>query len=233
MGIKQILEETKSQASPARAKASAWFFKTGPGQYGEGDKFLGLTNPQVHSLVRKYKQLSLANVEKLLKSEFHEHRLLSLLILVHQFSRASDSPRQKIFNFYLDHTQWINNWDLVDSSAHKIVGEYLLDKSPNHLFHLAKSDNIWERRISVIASFAYINTGHPEVTLKLAQMLLHDPHDLIHKAVGWSLREVGKRCGEKYLIDFLDQHVSEMPRTTLRYAIERFPDAKRRYYMTA
>ena len=225
--LTNLRREIKSLADPERAKHSLRFFRTGPGEYGEGDKFLGLTVPQCRQLVRKYKDLSLSDITELLHSEYHEERLIALLLLVHNFSKDP----QKIYDLYLKATKYINNWDLVDLTAPRIVGEYLLDKPVDILFKLAKSKSLWERRIAILATFAFIYKGEPKPTLKIAEMLLHDKEDLIHKAVGWMLREVGKRCGQKPLTDFLNQHYKSMPRTMLRYSIERFPEKTRKEYL--
>jgi len=214
-------------ADPKRAKTSAWFFKTGPGQYGEGDIFLGLTVPQSRVLARKYKNLPLSQIQTLLKSKFHEERLIALLILVHQFA---NNPKA-IYDFYLNNTKYINNWDLVDLTAPKIVGEFIMDHPSDILFKLVKSDNLWERRIAILSTFAFIYKGRPEPTLQISKLLLSDKHDLIHKAVGWMLREVGKRCSQKTLTDFLDLNLNLLPRTTLRYAIERLPPPLSQKYL--
>jgi 3-methyladenine DNA glycosylase AlkD len=220
-------------ATPERAKSNAWFFKTGPGQYGEGDQFGGLTLPQVRSLVRKYRDLSLEDAEALLHSPLHEERLLALLILVQRFKakRTDDATRERIYRLYLDNTAWINNWDLVDCSAAYIVGPWLQDRPKNVLFKLAASDLLWDRRIAVIATFHYIKQGDCTIALQVADALMADKHDLIHRATGWMLREVEKKCGHATLTAFLDQHAATMPRTALRYAIERFQPEERVYYM--
>jgi 3-methyladenine DNA glycosylase AlkD len=232
--IDEIQKEIRSLADPKRAKTFAWFFKTGPGQYGEGDKFLGLNTPQMRRISRKHFQtVSLADLDKLIRSPYHEERSIVIQMLVHKFAQIRCRERQQIYDFYLSHTKWINNWDLVDISAPKIVGEYLLNKPTGILIKLAKSPSLWERRIAIISTFAFIYQGQPDLTLKISKLLLTDKHDLIHKAVGWALREVGKRCGEKYLTDFLDKNVKRMPRTALRYAIERFSDTQRKHYLSA
>ncbi|TSC85433.1 MAG: hypothetical protein G01um101416_861 [Microgenomates group bacterium Gr01-1014_16] len=230
--LTSLRREIKSLADPVRAKHSLRFFKTGPGEYGEGDKFLGLTVPQCRQLARKYKDLSFPDITKLLHSEFHEERLIALLILVHKFANRTDRGNTQISNFYLKNTRYINNWDLVDLSAPKIVGEYLLNKPLDILFKLAKSKSLWERRIAILATFAFIYKGDPNPTLQLAETLITDEADLIHKAVGWMLREVGKRCSQKVLTDFLDRNYKSMPRTMLRYSIERFPESLRLKYLT-
>ena len=225
--LNSLIKEARSLANPKRAKVFSWFFKTGPGQYGYGDKFLGLNTPQMRSISKKFKQLSLSDVQKLIKSQFHEERSIAIQILVYQFP---ENPK-RIYDFYLKNTKYVNNWDLVDISAPKIVGAYLRDRSPAILLKLAKSENIWERRIAIISTFAFIYDRRPEITLKISKLLLNDKHDLIHKAVGWMLREVGKRCDQKYLVDFLRSNYKQIPRTTLRYAIERFPKPTRQRYL--
>lgn len=222
-----ITSETRQLSDPQKAKILSWFFKTGPGEYGEGDKFLGLTTPQTRNISQKYKELPLSEIRQLIKSPYHEERSIAIQILVHQFPYHS----QLIYDFYLKNTKYINNWDLVDISAPKIVGAYLLKKPRDILFKLVKSNNLWERRIAILSTFAFIYKGDPELTLRISKLLLSDKEDLIHKAVGWMLREVGKRCGEKYLTDFLDEYGKVMPRTTLRYAIERFSEEIRLKYL--
>ncbi len=214
-----------------RAIGSARFFKTGPGQYGEGDIFLGLTVPQCRFVSQSYANISLSTIIKLLASKIHEERLIALLILVDQYRQSSDQDKQAIFHFYLSKTQYINNWDLVDLSADKIVGEYLYTTSPVILKKLAQSKNLWERRIAMIATFAFIKKGEYAITFTIAKILLHDNHDLIHKACGWMLREVGKRVSKKQLIIFLNQYSKTMPRTMLRYAIEHFSDKERQKFL--
>lgn len=241
-----LRKELKSKADSKRAKNLQRFFKTGKGEYGEGDVFLGLTVPQIREICRKYPDLKLAEIGELLKSKFHEERLAALLILVHQFQDAmishSVSGRDRIFKFYLKNAKRVNNWDLVDLSAPKIVGAYLLDKNRNILYKLAKSKNIWERRIAVLATAAFIKEGDFKEILKISEMLLNDRHDLIHKAVGWMLREVGKprnvhrdalrgKRSQAALEKFLNKYSAKMPRTMLRYAIERLPEIKRKIYL--
>lgn len=233
MSLKLFKKDLHKLADPAKAKILQRFFKTGKGQYGEGDRFLGIIMPQQRSLVKKYwEQLSLQEIEALLKSQFHEERLCALLCLVEKFDCTVDEKVQKkIYNFYLEHAKHINNWDLVDLSAPKIVGEYLQNKNRQILYKLAKSKNLWERRIGILSTFAFIKKGEDKDALAIAKILLNDKHDLIHKATGWMLREAGKRCKEKTLTGFLDKHVKQMPRTMLRYAIERLPEKKRKYYL--
>lgn len=225
--LKQALND---QADPIRAKHSQRFFKTGPGEYGEGDKFLGITNPVLRTVAKRYRDLNLDDIETLLNNKIHEYRLIALFILVDQFRRAEHAQRQQIYKFYLKNAKQVNNWDLVDSSAHKIVGWYLEDKDRAILYKLAKSKNLWERRISIIATFWFTRLGQLDDAIKIAELLLTDDHDLIHKAVGWMLREVGKK-DIGVLRNFLDEHAAEMPRTMLRYAIEKLPEKERRAYL--
>ena len=229
--INQIRSELRQMASKEKAQVLMRFFKTGKGQYAEGDKFLGVMVPQTRKLVKKFENLERENVLEFLRSKFHEERLLALLILVRQFEKGSAQRQKEIFEIYLRNTKFINNWDLVDLSADKIVGAFLEKKSKNILFDLAKSKSLWERRIAMLATFHFIKNGQSEWAIKIAEKLLHDKHDLMHKAVGWMLREVGKRCSEKTECEFLDKHARTMPRTMLRYAIERFPEEKRKYYL--
>ena len=231
--LEDLKKDIARQASPERAKASMWFFKTGEGQYGYGDKFLGLSVPEQRVIAKKYKDLPLTDVKRLLMSEYHEERLIALFILVLQFGKADVSRRKEIFDFYLLHTARVNNWDLVDSSADKIIGDYLLQskKALDTLNQLANSGSIWERRIAIIATYQFIKNGNCEMTFRIAELLLNDQHDLIHKAVGWMLREAGKRCSQAEEEKFLKKHYKTMPRTMFRYAIERFDPGLRKAYM--
>jgi len=224
--IKQIKSDFEKLANPEKAKIYQRFFKTGPGEYGEGDVFIGLTVPEQRSLAKKYNNLSLDEIQELLNSKIHEHRLTGLLILVSQYNKNS----LEIFNLYIKNMHNINNWDLVDLTAPKIVGKYLLDKPRDLLYDLAKSDNLWERRIAVLATFAFIDKKQFDDSIKIAEILLHDKHDLIHKAVGWMLREIGKR-DQSILEEFLEKYHKKMPRTMLRYSIEKLTPEKRAYFM--
>lgn len=214
-----------------KAKSSARFFKTGPGQYGEGDVFIGVTVPEQRKVARQYQDLPLADAEQLLLSSIHEERLVALIILVGQFIRGDEATKETIYHFYLAHTDRVNNWDLVDSSAEYIVGSWLQNKDKAILVKLAQSESIWERRIAMLATLHYIKQGDPTVALKIAELLLHDKHDLIQKAVGWMLREIGKRCSREVEEAFLLKHYKTMPRTILRYAIEHFPKERREGYL--
>lgn len=229
--VSQLKKDLRAISDPVRAAHSMRYFKTGPDQYGENDLFIGPSVPQCRAIVKKYRNLSLADSAQLLKSKYHEERLIALLILVHQFEKGDEPTRQKIFDLYLSSTKYINNWDLVDLSAPRIVGGYLLDNDWSILKKLAKSQSLWERRIAILATSAFISRGNPRPTLEISTLLLGDKHDLIHKAVGWMLREVSKHCGQSILEYFLKKHYSSLPRTTLRYAIERFPEALRRKYI--
>jgi len=221
----------KSLANPEKAKILSGFFKTGKGQYGEGDIFLGIMVPEQRRIAKHYSSLSLKHIKILLSSKIHEHRMVALLILVSQFREADEAGKKQIAGFYLDNTNGINNWDLVDLSAPYILGEHLAGKDAAMLYQLAASDNLWERRIAIIATFAFIRRNEFGDTLRIAEALLNDQHDLIHRAAGWMLREVGKR-NVKALELFLGEHVAAMPRTMLRYAIEHFDEAKRQKWLT-
>lgn len=223
-------------ASPAKAKASSWFFKTGKGQYGEGDVFIGVTVPEQRKIARRFEGLSERELLRLLRSKIHEERLTALLVLVRQYERGSADTKERIFDFYLETRKRVNNWDLVDSSAAQIVGAHLLPEKPARvravLTPLAKSGVLWDRRIAIIATYAFIRAGKHQVTFEIAEMLLTDEHDLMHKAVGWMLREVGKRVGADILRGFLKKHAASMPRTCLRYAIEHFEPSERKMWLT-
>lgn len=219
-------------ADKKRAKLLQGYFKTGKGEYAQGDKFIGLTVPQVRAVAEKYRDLPLRDLEKLLHNKIHEFRLTALFILYNQFKKASDTSKKQIFTFYLANTKWINNWDLVDLSAKYIVGGYLMDHRGEItiLYKLSKSESIWERRIAVLGTFLFIDRNDVRESIKIAEILLHDPHDLMHKAVGWMLREIGKR-DEKALVDYLSTRYKTMPRTMLRYAIEKFDENTRLAYL--
>ena len=225
--LDQLKKEFRKAASPEKARIYTRFFKTGKGEYGEGDQFIGLTVPEQRALARKYVDLPLADVQELLKSRIHEHRLTALIILVYRFDKTKD---KKIVDFYLKNIRYSNNWDLIDCVADKILGEYLLDKDRSILYRFVESDSLWERRIAILTTFQFIKNRQFEDTLKIAEILLNDDHDLIHKAVGWMLREVGKR-NQAVEEGFLRKYYKQMPRTMLRYAIERFDEKKKRFYI--
>lgn len=228
----QVINDLKKISSPTRAKNLAWFFKTGPGQYGEGDVFWGITVPAQRQVAKKYLTLPLSEVKKLLQNKVHECRLTGVLILVDQFKKSGEKQRKILYDFYLANSDRINNWDLVDLSAWVIVGGYLIDHPSKIklLQKLVKSKILWQRRIAVLAGGAFIRHNRFDITLDLAKKLIADPHDLMHKAVGWMLREVGKR-DQKVLENFLDEYATKLPRTALRYAIERLPEKLRKYYL--
>jgi 3-methyladenine DNA glycosylase AlkD len=228
----------RARPDPARALAMARFFKTGPGEYGEGDRFIGVTVPAQRVIARRFRDLPLAEVDTLLRSPIHEERLTALLILVEQFTRTRGTDpahRERIFRLYMRRRPFINNWDLVDSSAAPIVGGWLADKPANTrielLARLARSRSLWSRRVAMLATLHFIIGGDHRLAIRIATLLVHDEHDLIHKAVGWMLREVGKRASPDALQRFLAVHAATMPRTTLRYAIERLPAAERARWM--
>jgi 3-methyladenine DNA glycosylase AlkD len=230
MTVSEIQKRLRGLGSPEAAAMAARFFKTGPGQYGEKDILLGLRAEVMHRMSKEYHSLPLRDLRVLLRSPVHEDRSLALLILVRQATRGDDAIKQRIYELYLTHTRYVNNWDLVDGSAPEIVGGYLIDKSRKPLVELARSASIWERRISIVATHYFIRQGQFADTLHIARLLLRDQEDLIHKAVGWMLRETGKR-DQPTLEDFLRRHGKVMPRTTLRYAIERFPKDLRMAYL--
>ena len=226
-----LKQDLKKFASKEQAAILSRFFKTGKGEYGAGDKFIGIKVPNQRQVARKYfSELSLKETEELLQSPIHEHRLTALIILNLKYQKADEKTKKEIFNLYLRNTKKINNWDLVDLSAPNIVGDYLLDKDRKILYKLAKSDDLWERRIVILATYAFIRNNEFEDTFKISEILMNDNHDLIHKAVGWMLREAGKR-DLKEEEDFLKKYYKEMPRTMLRYAIERFEEKKRKSYL--
>jgi len=233
MNIDNIKKSLSSFASPQKAQLLQRFFKTGLGEYGEGDKFLGVVVPNIRKVVKMYWQdVALEEVEKLLRSVYHEERLTALLILVKKFERGALIDQKKIFQLYLKNIKkYINNWDLVDLTAPRIVGIYLTDKDKSILSKLAKSKNLWERRVAILSTFAYIYQGDSRETIKIANILINDEQDLIHKAVGWMLREVGKRCSVVPLVGFLKKYAHKMPRTMLRYAIERLPSEQRVFWL--
>jgi len=233
MRAADVSKALRLEATPERAKSSARFFKSGPGQYGEGDKFLGVTVPQQRIVAKQFKDLLLPEVEKLIMSPWHEERLTGLFILVSQYQRGDPMNKKTIYDFYMAHTACTNNWDLVDGSAEFIVGPWLENRPQKMkvLTKLAKSNLLWDRRIAMLATFHYIKQGREDEALQIINILLHDKHDLIQKAVGWMLREIGKRVNRQTLVNFLNTHSATMPRTSLRYAIEHFSPAERAKYL--
>lgn len=230
MTAKEIQRELETYIDPVKKEYLPKFFKTGKGQYGEGDKFLGIVVPNTRLVAKKHREVPCEVVKELLFSEFHECRLCGLLILVEQFKKSDEERQKAIYDFYLAHTERINNWDLVDLSASYIVGEYLKDKSRQRLYQLADSPLLWEQRIAVVSTYAFIKDNDLTDIYALAERLLLHKHDLMHKAIGWMLREAGKR-DKKKLTAFLDKYGCVMPRTMLRYAIEKFPEEERKYYL--
>jgi len=266
MSYSIITKDLHHLSNPEKARILSGFFKTGKGQYGEGDIFLGIPVPQSREIAKRYIEADVKTIQELLESKIHEHRLVALLILVEKFKKANEKNRKLIVNFYLKNTNFINNWDLVDLSADKILGEYLLgrsfasprssekprfseipksfgfrefqkaalfenfDKEKSLLYKLAKSRNLWEKRMAIISTFAFIKRNRFKETFKITKLLLEEKHDLIHKACGWMLREVGKR-NQKEAERFLQKYHKKMPRTMLRYAIERFDEKKKEFYM--
>lgn len=226
--LRKLTKELTSLKNEEKIPIYQNFFKTGKGQYGEGDIFYGLTVPQQRTLAKKYKDLPLKDVKRLLNHKVHEFRLTATLILVHKYENSNN--KEEIFNFYLNNTSGINNWDLVDISADKILGAHLINKDKSILYKFVKSKDLWKRRMSIISTFHFIKNNQFQDTLKISKLLLKDKHDLIHKAVGWMLREVGKR-DIKAEENFLNKHYKEMPRTMLRYSIERFEESKRKHYV--
>jgi 3-methyladenine DNA glycosylase AlkD len=225
--IRQVLRELREAGDPKRAANLAWFFKTGEGEYAEGDRFIGIPVPVQRRIAHRFLALSPRDIARLMGSPIHEHRFVALEILVAQYERGDGARRREIFDFFLSHTRGINNWDLVDTSAPYIVGEHLRKRPRGLLDRLAASQDLWERRIAIISTLALIRAGEIADTYRIARKLLGDRHDLIHKAVGWALRET-MRVSPESLLNFLRDHYASLPRTTLRYAIEKFPAAQRK-----
>lgn len=230
MTLIAIKKDLQKLRNPSQAKLLARFFKTGKGQYGEGDVFLGIMVPQQRQVANKYKDLSLEDLRKFLSSKIHEYRLTALFILINKYKMGEEQQKKNIFNLYLANTKHINNWDLIDLSAPNIVGDYLIGRDRKILYKLARSGNLWHKRIATLACFRFIRDNDFIDALQVSQILLKDEHDLIHKAVGWMLREIGKR-NKSVEINFLNKYYKIMPRTMLRYAIEKLPEAKRKKYL--
>lgn len=227
-----VLSELQSIGSSEKAVHLSRFFKTGPGQYGEGDRFLGVMVPYSRAIAKANKAMPLEEVQLLLESPWHEARLCALLILVYRFKerKITEEEREQIYSFYIKNARRCNNWDLVDLSCRDIVGEYLVDKERSILYRLADSENLWEQRIAIVATWAFIRRSDFNDTLALTERLMAHKHDLMHKAVGWMLREVGKKDRET-LTNFLEKNATQLPRTTLRYAIEHYPEPQRQYFL--
>src|SRR3989344_2477275 len=228
--LKKIKEDLEKAANPEKVNIYQRFFKTGKGEYGEGDIFIGLTVPKQREIAKKYVSLDLNDVKDLLSNKVHEYRLTGFLILVYKFEKADEKEKKNIVEFYLKNIKSANNWDLIDCVADKILGNYLIDKDKEILYELAKTDNLWKKRIAIISTFGFIKNNQFEDTVKISEILLKEKHDLIHKAVGWMLREVGKRDIKTEEV-FLKKYYKTMPRTMLRYAIEKFDSKKKAFYM--
>lgn len=228
-----IVSELDKLSNPVRAKNAERYFKTGPGEYGEGDQFIGVTNPILRKICKKYYSLSIRDLRELLASSIHEHRLAAVIIMAETFNRRGPAGQDDLYDLYIKalRNNHINNWDIVDVSAPHVVGEYLLDKPRKPLYDMAHTNHLWTKRVAIISTFAFLRRGQADDTISIAKILLHDNHDLIQKAVGWALREVGKQAGEETLTVFLDSHAKQMPRTMLRYSIERLSQIQRKNYM--
>lgn len=227
---KTITQELQSLSNAEKREIFPKFFKAGKGQYGEGDRFLGVTVPNIRTIAKRHKEISLEEIRELLESEWHEVRLCALIIMVETSKKKDETLRQKLFDLYLSQTNHINNWDLVDLSCHHIIGEYLLDKSRDILYQLAQNRLLWDNRIAIVSTYAFIRKGQLEDTYALSELMMHHPHDLMHKAIGWMLREAGKRDSDR-LYDYIMSHRADMPRTMLRYAIEKFSPIERSILM--
>lgn len=230
LNYRLAISELRRLGNKQRAKTNAWFFKTQKGEYGEYDKFIGVSVPEIRTLAKSFKYLPTKELERLLISVWHEARLLALVILTMQYYTLKGAGREAVVRFYLEHRKYINNWDLVDLTAYKILGHYLYDKDRKILFQLARSANMWDRRIGIVATLYFIKQGDLSDSFKIAEILLTDKEDLIHKAVGWMLREAGKK-GPKLLLDFLNKYHTKMPRVMLRYAIEKLTYHQRQLYL--
>ena len=230
MTIKIIRKKMQQLGSEEKANVLQRFFKTGPGEYGEGDVFIGVRVPDLRKLVKEYQDITIKGVMQFFRSSIHEERMFALLILVSKYSKGNETVKKRIYDLYLQNTKFINSWDLVDGSAQHIVGAFLMDKSKEPIYRLAKSKYLWERRIAILSTFYFIKHDNYSETLKISKILLTDEQDLIHKAVGWMLREIGKRHILTEEI-FLKKYYKRMPRTMLRYAVEKFPESKRQKYL--
>ena len=227
---KIITSELQALSDDEKREIFPKFFKAGKGEYGEGDRFLGVTVPNIRAIAKQYKNISLNEIRELMQSEWHEVRLCALLIMVEKSKKKDEALRQQLFDLYLSQTDRINNWDLVDLSCRFIVGEYLLDKSRDILYQLAQNPLLWDNRIAIVSTYAFIRKGQLEDTYALSDLMMHHPHDLMHKAIGWMLREAGKRDANR-LYNYVMNHRADMPRTMLRYAIEKFSPAERSILM--
>ncbi|HSX28118.1 MAG TPA: DNA alkylation repair protein [Candidatus Saccharimonadales bacterium] len=233
MTAAEVTKALRAHASAEDAVFLQRFFKTGEGEYGAGDVFIGVRVPATRAVCKQFKELPLTEIQKLLDSNVHEYRLAALILLGNKYAKADPATQKQIYTLYLQNVAAgrVNNWDLVDSSAELIVGPYLEDRPREPLARLAKSDNLWQKRVAMVSTFYYLKHGDPVTTIEIAEILLHDPNDLIQKAVGWMLREMGKKVDEEVLIDFLEKHAATMPRTMLRYAIERLSPTQKAHFM--
>ena len=227
---KTITSELQALSNAEKREIFPRFFKAGKGEYGEGDRFLGVTVPNIRAIAKLHKDISIEEIRELIQSEWHEVRLCALIIMVEKSKKKDEALRKELFNLYLSQTKRINNWDLVDLSCRFIIGEYLLDKSRDILYQLAQSPLLWDNRIAIVSTYAFIRKGQLEDTYALSDLMMHHPHDLMHKAIGWMLREAGKRDSER-LYDYVMSHRADMPRTMLRYAIEKFSPKERAILM--
>ena len=227
---KTITSELQALSNAEKREIFPKFFKAGKGEYGEGDRFLGVTVPNIRAIAKLHKDISLDEIRDLMQSEWHEVRLCALLIMVEKSKKKDEALRQQLFDLYLSQTERINNWDLVDLSCRFIIGEYLLDKSRDILYQLAQSPLLWDNRIAIVSTYAFIRKAQLEDTYALSDLMMHHPHDLMHKAIGWMLREAGKRDTNR-LYNYVMSHRADMPRTMLRYAIEKFSPAERSILM--
>ena len=227
---KTITNELQALSDAEKREIFPKFFKAGKGEYGEGDRFLGVTVPNIRAIAKLHKDVSIEEIRKLIQSEWHEVRLCALIIMVEKSKKKDEALRKELFNLYLSQTERINNWDLVDLSCRFIIGEYLLDKSRDILYHLAQSPLLWDNRIAIVSTYAFIRKGQLEDAYALSDLMMQHPHDLMHKAIGWMLREAGKRDSER-LYDYVMSHRADMPRTMLRYAIEKFSPKERAILM--
>ena len=230
MVLKNIKKDLQKLANPEKARFLSRYFKTGKGEYGHGDAFLGITVPEQRKIAKKFRNTGFDDLEKLLQSNIHEYRFTALEILNFKYEKADNIRKKEIVDFCLKNIKWINNWDLVDTFAPHVFGDFLKDKNKRILYRMARSKNLWERRIAIISTFAFIKNNSFEDSLRISEILLKDKHDLIHKAVGWMLREVGKK-DRKIEEEFLKKYYKKMPRTMLRYAIEKFDENKKKFYM--
>lgn len=234
MNVSNLFKELNAHENPIRSEHSQRFFKTGKGEYGEGDVFIGITMPELRKICKNYHDLSIEDLQELLRSPIHEHRMSAVVIMADIYKKSDSDKQKHLYELYIKAVKdnQINNWDLIDVSAPHVVGEYFVRTSPDPMYKLAKSNHLWSKRTAVLSTGAYLKRGNSTHTYAVADILLHDPHDLIQKAVGWFLREAGKRVSEDELLNFLNRHAHEMPRTMLRYSIEKLSPEQRKYYLT-